>query len=113
MLEFAHQCLVPDGKLLVATGSRILVPFKKALSSYFSKNPADTHCFRYSRKSLGIVLSRTGFFLDEINRWKEDDWLVMVGVLQNWNLPSDRLFGLHDKASEVVDFFNRWDREFP
>jgi len=113
MLRFARECLKPDGHLIVATGSRILAPFKKTLSSYFSLNPADTHCFRWSRNSLVIALARTGFVMDDVNRWKEDDWLVMVGKPVDWRLPPDRLIGLHDKASDVIDHFKRWDREFP
>ena len=52
VLERARKLLNPDGHICVATGSRILVPFKKPLSTYFSDNPADLHCFRWSANSL-------------------------------------------------------------
>ncbi len=113
MLRFARECLMPDGQLVVATGSRILVPFKKRLSQYLSKNPADTHCFRWSCNSLVIALARTGFVMDDVNLYEEDDWLVVVSKLVDWRLPPDRLIGLHDKPLEVIDHFTRWDRMFP
>ena len=38
MLKDAHSALNDDGHLVIATGSRILVPFKKPLKKYFSTN---------------------------------------------------------------------------
>jgi SAM-dependent methyltransferase len=106
MLRFARECLKSDGKLVVATGSRVLVPFKKPLSSYLSKNPADTHCFRFSAASLGNALFCSGFDVKHTNDFRDNDWLVMLAH------PS--LFGgAHGYDHNVIDYFNRWDREFP
>ena len=108
MLRFARECLKPDGQLVVATGSRILVPFKKCLHEYFSKNPADTHCFRWSLSTLQRALVRAGFFRQRTNDYLQSDWLVMIGKAGDGIEP---LFV--DVSSVVIDFFNRWDREFP
>ena len=109
MLEFARECLNPDGKLMVATGSRILVPFKKQLQDYLSKNPSDTHCFRFSRNSLAHALNRRGFQWIDQNDWYQSDVLLLVAEPID---VKDRLF-ISDRPGEVASFFDSWDREFP
>ncbi len=108
MLRFAGECLKPDGQLMVATGSRILVPFKKPLSSYFSKNPADTHCFRWSESSLQHAVNRAGFWCERTNDCEQSDWLVMIATKTG-----DIQGMFSDTCTGVIDYFNRWDREFP
>ncbi len=108
MLRFARECLKPDGQLVVATGSRLMVPFKKPLSSYFSKNPADTHCFRWSKKTLARILNNSNFWLQATNDYEQSDCLVMVGG-RGYCVKAP----FADRATAVIDFFNRWDREFP
>jgi len=108
MLRFARECLNPDGHLIVATGSRILVPFKKPLSRYFSSNPSDTHCFRWSAATLQRALVQARFFRHRTNDYVQSDWLVMIGK------PGDGIEPLFfDIARTVTEFFNLWDREFP
>ncbi len=109
MLRFARECLKPDGQLVVATGSRILVPFKKPLQDYLSGNPADTHCFRFSRNSLAHALNRCGFQWIYQNDWYQSDVLLLVAESID---VKDRLF-IADKPIDVANFFNSWDREFP
>ena len=106
MLRFARECLKPDGQLMVATGSRILVPFKKPLSSYFSKNPADTHCFRWSAHTLRYALLIAGFGQLSYNDYDQSDWLVKIAAIGTG-------MALRDKPLDVIDYFSRWDREFP
>ena len=108
MLRFAGECLKPDGQIMVATGSRILVPFKKPLSNYFSENPADTHCFRWSEKTLARVLNNSDFWLQASNDHVQSDCLIMVGG-RGYCIKAP----FADRATAVIDFFNRWDREFP
>ena len=40
------------------------------------------------------------------NDFIENDWLLMVASLSHMG-------GFHGHDRNVVDFFNRWDREFP
>ena len=109
MLRFVRECLKPDGKLMVATGSRVLVPYKKPLQDYLSGNPADTHCFRFSRNSLAHALNRCGFQWIDQNDWYQSDVLVLVAELID---VKDRLY-IADKPIEVANFFDKWDCEFP
>ena len=63
MLDAAYALLKPGGHLVIATGSRILVPFKKPLNLYLSHQVADAHCFRLSASTLEGLLAISGFKL--------------------------------------------------
>ena len=109
VLERAREFLNPGGYVVVATGSRILVPYKKPLSSYFSENPADTHCFRFSYLSL----MRTAMLADlapvDENRFKDSDWLVM-----SFKSATDKTLAvISDRPNEVWWFFKKWAKDFP
>ena len=114
MLKFARECLKADGILLVATGSRLLVPFKKPLSDYLSKNPADTHCFRWSAGALSRAVLKSGFHLHAshgANNFVQEDLLIVIAGNGEAMLNDGR--HLYDKPGDVVNYFTRWDREFP
>ena len=96
------------GHLVVATGSRILVPFKKPLHAYLSSNPADTHCFRFSANPLRGALPESGFEATHVNRYLDPDSLVMIAARRS----RTAAIPWHgDDWRQVVDFFRRWDRE--
>ena len=108
MLQQARRLLKPDGWIVVATGSRILVPFRKPLSTYFSKNPADTHASRFSQRSLANILNKTGFSCRMNNDYEQNDVLIMLAQ------PSEAYCtGLTDPWKDVEDFFERWHEQFP
>ena len=108
MLDAAHGLLRDGGHLVVATGSRILVPFRKPLHLYLSTNPADTHCFRFSAHTLGGLMAVSGFRPVHVNRYIDTDYLVMIGERTDRSrpIPWER-----DDARAVIDFFRRWDKE--
>lgn len=108
MLSAANMLLKDGGYLMVATGSRILVPFKKPLHMYFSNTPADTHCFRVSANTLQGLMAVSGFKMTKVNQYIDTDYLTMIGqkVDQSQDIPWHG-----DDWKEVVDFFKRWDKE--
>jgi SAM-dependent methyltransferase len=108
MLRGAHGALRDAGHIVVATGSRILVPFKKPLGRYLSKNPADSHCFRFSANALQSILAKTGFELVHVNQYIDSDILCMIGrrVTAGSTLPMPK-----DDYRQVADFFERWHAE--
>ena len=79
VLEAAYKLTKPGGHIVVATGSRIGVPFKKRLSQYLSTNAADTHPTRWSAQTLAAMLSATGFSPVTCNAYEDSDWLVLIG----------------------------------
>ena len=108
MLNAAYDLLKDGGHLMIATGSRILVPFKKPLHKYFMKNAADTHCFRSSANTLQGLMAVSGFKMAEVNRFVDTDYLTMIGQKTD---RSQDIPWQGDNWEEVIDFFNRWDKE--
>lgn len=108
MLGGAYNLLKPGGYLAVATGSRILVPFKKRLQDYYGVNPRDTHCFRFSANTLKGVLATNGFEVKHENRYIDTDYLVMVAQ----KCPQEKeIPWTGDDFLKVYDFFARWHAE--
>jgi 2-polyprenyl-3-methyl-5-hydroxy-6-metoxy-1,4-benzoquinol methylase len=106
MLEAARRALTPDGSLVVATGSRILVPFKKPLHMYFGRMPADTHAFRFSASTLRGLLAVSGFDVTHINRYLDHDVLCAIARPRPENAPAPPWSG--DNYRDVYGFFERW-----
>jgi 2-polyprenyl-3-methyl-5-hydroxy-6-metoxy-1,4-benzoquinol methylase len=108
MLDVAHQILKDGGHIVVATGSRILVPFKKPLHDYFSSNPADTHSFRFSANTLRGILAVSGFEVVHVNPYIENDFLCVIAEKRD---KKEKIEWQGDDYKEVHDFFDRWHRE--
>jgi 2-polyprenyl-3-methyl-5-hydroxy-6-metoxy-1,4-benzoquinol methylase len=108
MLDAAYGLLKPGGFLAIATGSRLLVPFKKPLYDYLSKFPADTHCFRFSANTLEGLMAVSGFKMTHVNRYLDTDYLTMIGKKTP---KTQKLRWKKDDWREVVDFFKRWHKE--
>ena len=108
MLDAAWRILKKDGIVAVATGSRILVPFKKPLHFYLDPKPLDTHCLRFSANTLQALLISCGFLVTFVNRYIDQDWLF---VLAKKSDDLDRNKWQGDSCDEVLGFFERWHRE--
>jgi methyltransferase family protein len=108
MLEGAAQLLPVGGHIVVATGSRILVPFKKPLFQYFSDTPADSHCFRFSANALQAALAKAGLKTIATNRYIDNDILC---VLAEKVADGDRIDVKKDNPLEVLSFFERWHHD--
>lgn len=108
MLTGAAALLPEGGHIVVATGSRILVPFKKPLFMYFSHTPADSHCFRFSANALQTVLAKCGFKTVATNRYIDNDILCVLG--EKVSNPRD-LVAKKDHPVEVLSFFERWHQD--
>lgn len=108
MLEGAHRMLGTDGHVVVATGSRILVPFKKPLFDYLGDNPSDTHCFRFSANSLKGLLAISGFEPLEINRYLDTDVLCVIARKADFG---QAIQWEGDNYLDIHNFFERWHHE--
>jgi hypothetical protein len=108
MLSGAYSLLKDDGYIVLATGSRILVPFKKPLNLYFSKNPADTHAFRFSANTLRGILAVSGFEVKFVNQYLDSDILCMIAQKKK---KSVKISWIGDDFIKVYDFFERWHKE--
>ena len=110
VLRKARTLLKKGGRIVVATGSRILVPYKKPLSTYFSSNQQDLHCFRFSANSLTHALAAVGFSDIRLNKYMDSDWLVAIGTA---GTAEDMAPFKKDNPANVLKFFEDWARMWP
>ena len=109
MLRYARERLLPGGHVVVATGSRILVPFKKPLSSYLNPDvPADMHCFRWSYNSLDRATELAGLYPMDWNPFQECDWMVGAFLGADPDIPANP-----DDPAAVLQYFADWARMWP
>lgn len=108
MLASAHRILKPGGHVVIATGSRILVPFKKPLHCYLVSRPADSHAFRWSAQTLQAQLAVAHFSVRHVNQYIDSDILCMIAERRD---PSEMIPWRGDDAQDVRHFFERWHAE--
>jgi 2-polyprenyl-3-methyl-5-hydroxy-6-metoxy-1,4-benzoquinol methylase len=108
LMDIAWHLLRDGGHVIVATGSRILVPFKKPLDKYLSPNPADTHAFRFSANTLRGLLAETGFECAHVNQFIDSDVLCVIGRRTDRIRP---IAWAHDDWRRVTEFFTRWHND--
>ncbi len=93
--------------MVIATGSRILMPFKKPLQYYLGPN-VDAHPFHFSANALTSLMHKAGFKVTAHNRFIDSDYLVLVGERVD---SGDGLALPKDDCHDVVEYFERWHRE--
>ena len=97
--------------MVVATGSRIRVPFKKSYSSYFGKLSPDLHCFRWERGTLMAAFEKAGLIHVENNDYLENDVLLCIARANDAE-PPEQTWRASDPEG-VVEFFRTWKRVCP
>ncbi len=107
VLAAAHDAVKPGGHLVIATGSRILMPFKKPLQYYLGPN-VDVHPYHFSANALTSLMHQAGFKVTAHNRFIDSDYLVLIGERVE---SSDGLAMPTDDFAEIINFFDRWHRE--
>lgn len=109
MMKITYSLVKENGYVVIATGSRILVPFKKPLDYYLQgPRPNDTHPFRFSANTLQGLLTVTGFKPVFINRYIDTEWMIAIGQKQPVGKKMD---WKGDDYIKVADFFERWHRD--
>jgi hypothetical protein len=94
-----------DGYVCVAESSRILVPFRKSLSDYFSKNfPADLHPSNFSANTLKLLMQLAGLEIVFTNRYFDSDVLLIMGKKVSHQV-EPKFF---DDQIQVVEFMREW-----
>jgi 2-polyprenyl-3-methyl-5-hydroxy-6-metoxy-1,4-benzoquinol methylase len=108
MLEIAHDILKDGGYIVIGTGSRILVPFKKPLHCFLSTNPLDTHPVHFSFNTLKGLLATTGFEVTHFNPYVENDILAVIAKKVDAN---KKIEWKGEDYLKVANFFERWHRD--
>jgi 2-polyprenyl-3-methyl-5-hydroxy-6-metoxy-1,4-benzoquinol methylase len=110
-LRRAKRSLKPGGSVVVATGSRIMVPYKKRISQYINRdNPPDSHCFRFSRRSLSNAMEMAGLEETVVNRYQDSDWLLIAAEPKEVGAEPDII---PENPEHILNFFNEWERTWP
>jgi len=107
VLKAVAEILVDGGHVLVATGSRILVPFKKPLQYYLGTN-MDIHPYHFSINCLKGLLAVAGFETTNVNRYIDSDYMCVVARKAP---PGTEIPWRGDDPDAVLKFFERWHRE--
>jgi hypothetical protein len=93
------------GYVCVAESSRILVPFRKSLSDYFSKIvPADLHPSNFSANTLRLLMQLAGLEIVFVNRYFDSDILLVIGKKVDHQV-EPKFF---DDQRQVVNFMKQW-----
>lgn len=109
MLIGARQIIKKGGYLVIATGSRILVPFSKPLNLYLASNPVDTHPARFSINTLTSLLAVAGFKVMHVNPYLNDSLMLCV-IAKKIKIPENtKIKG--DDFRRVRDFFKKWHKD--
>jgi len=108
MVDAAHGVLKEGGVLYIQMGSRILVPFKKPMGTYFTRLPQDEQPYHFSFGTLQCLLAKCGFEVFAANNFWDDD---LMSVLAR-KLPREQhIPWLRDDFVVVKEWFERWHRE--
>jgi len=108
LLRVAYELLKDGGHIVIGTGSRILVPFKKPLQCFLSTNPVDTHPVDFSFNTLKGLLAVTGFEVTHFNPYVENDILAVIAK----KMPlGKKIEWKGDDYLKVANFFERWHRD--
>lgn len=106
IIKSASKVLKNNGYLVIAEGSRILVPYKKPIQMYFgSKQAPDLHPFHFSKNSLVNLLALNKFKTVYINRYIDTDYLVVIAKKVK-NVPKKDI--KLDDYKKVKSFFQDW-----
>tara|TARA_Y100000817_G_scaffold298071_1_gene274956 strand:- start:629 stop:1498 length:870 start_codon:yes stop_codon:yes gene_type:complete len=106
IIKSASKVLKSDGYLVIAEGSRILVPYKKPIQMYFgSKQAPDLHPFHFSKNSLVNLLALNKFKTVFINRYIDTDYLVVIAKKVK-SVPKRDI--KLDDYKKVKSFFKDW-----
>ena len=109
IIKSISENIKTNGYLIVAEGSRILVPFKKPIHTYLNPHikVSSTHPWHFSFNSLNNIFKVFGFELIKKNRYLDENNLVLI--FKNSKKFNQKM--RYDSYSSVVNFFKRWDKE--
>tara|TARA_B100001175_G_scaffold272363_1_gene245502 strand:+ start:86 stop:961 length:876 start_codon:yes stop_codon:yes gene_type:complete len=106
IIKSASKALKKNGFIIVAEGSRILVPYKKPIQMYFGKKQApDMHPFHFSKNSLINLLALNKFKIVYINRYIDSEYLLVIA--KKTNIIQKKYIKL-DNYKIVKKFFKNW-----
>lgn len=108
MIMAARNILKDDGYVFIELGSRIMVPFKKPMGTYFSTYIQNYQPYHFSLASLQKLLAKCGFVIEVTNNYWDDNLMCILAK----KVPLDeKIVCENDNPKEVFEWFQRWDTE--
>ncbi|MBF0343319.1 MAG: methyltransferase domain-containing protein [Nitrospirae bacterium] len=108
MLTAAYDMLKDDGYVFIQMGSRVLVPFKKPLGTYFSTVLQDDTPYHFSINTLEGMLAKCNFKITNTNHYWDND---LLNILAQKRPKNENIEWQPDDYREVEDYFERWHNE--
>jgi SAM-dependent methyltransferase len=108
VLTSIHKNLKNNGLLVVSESSRIMVPFKKPIYNFFNSKikTENMHPWFFSYNSLSNLLEISGFKVVKINRYYDENDLVIVARKKKNFRPSLKL----EDQKKVILFLMKWKK---
>jgi len=108
MLRATYNLLREDGYLFIQMGSRIMVPFKKPMGTYFAKGSQDLQPYHFSIATLHNMLAKCGFKIVHTNNYWDDDLMFIIAQKQPEN---QMVKPILEDYMAVLEWFERWHAE--
>jgi SAM-dependent methyltransferase len=103
VVKSIRKILRPNGYLLIAESSRIMVPYKKSIFNFFGSGKGFMHPWYFSFNSLNNILISNGFHLVSKNDYINENDLVL---LFKKSLKKTKV--KVDNYSKVIKFMKDW-----
>jgi hypothetical protein len=109
MMKAAYDIVADDGYVFVATGSRLMVPFKKPMRYFIGTGIlGDTHPYHFSANTLRGLMAVCNFQPEHINRYFDTDYLVVGGRKTDG---TEDISWEKDDYQAVIYFLGRWAKD--
>ncbi|MBF0123426.1 MAG: methyltransferase domain-containing protein [Candidatus Omnitrophica bacterium] len=108
MVNAAYNQLKEGGSLFIMMGSRILVPFRKPIGTYFSTLPQDVQPYHFSISTLQHLLAKCGFAITHFNNYWDDELMCVIARKLSRD---EKVEKMKDDDQEVLNWFERWHHE--
>lgn len=108
MIKAVYNQLKEGGQLFIMMGSRIMVPFRKPMGTYFVTLPHDVQPYHFSISTLQHLLAKCGLQVEKVSNYWDDDLLC---VLARKMPKGHKIAKMKDDYKEVAQWFERWHAE--
>tara|TARA_Y100001970_G_C14154171_1_gene814547 strand:- start:668 stop:1573 length:906 start_codon:yes stop_codon:yes gene_type:complete len=108
MIMSARDLLKNEGHIMIEMGSRIMVPFKKPMGTYFSTHSQNYQPYHFSISTIQRLLAKCGFVIKQTNNYWDDNLMCVIAKKVNLE---EEINLITEKPEDVFAWFERWDIE--
>lgn len=108
MIMASRNLIKDGGHLFIEMGSRIMVPFKKPMGTYFSTYIQNYQPYHFSFSALQRLLAKCGFEVEVTNNFWDDNLLCVLAKKVSMD---KKVEYTENSREEIYNWFSRWDQE--